>query len=484
LTLTAFAALSPGPAIPDGLRIGNPEADLNGDGLIDLVHGRYVLMNLGGGNFVRHELGLPGWDAVSTTLDMNGDGLDDLIVHDNPTAPPGSEPAKRKYQLFINGGNLNFGTGIDIPYGDGLPHAADVDGDGLDDLVVLTGIKDIGTEVRAYLSRGDGTFTARAPGRIPKNPQEEVFSPTRLLVGDFNRDGIRDLVFRTELDLVVLRGTGSGKFGDGDARFFPYGGGNLRVGDIDGDGNLDILAAGPRTVRVFFGDGTAHFPRFQSVRIARLREYPDPRYNYDQTSPNHIAIGEFVRKGRTEIAVAMYEGDVVVLAYENGKLQEVNRMTTDVVNPTVYSNAFMEVGKTDLYMSWLTGGTGKAALVIANPAEPLFATAVPKAGRARAVRGFASTKTTYDVMITGTCASFMDTWTLQREGAFGIDRNEERLIETITDGGDLTFRLTVPWAAKPAIASLTPTADGWQGRMYAETACGGNTKFQVKLTKR
>jgi hypothetical protein len=76
-------------------------------------------------------------------------------------------------------------------------------------------------------------------------------------VGDFNGDGHLDIVAANDLDntVSVLLGTGSGSFqaqATFDVGSAPF---DVAVGDFNGDGHLDIVSAneGSNTVSVLLG---------------------------------------------------------------------------------------------------------------------------------------------------------------------------------------------------------------------------------------
>lgn len=493
--LTAFGDLTRGPGVPVEFYSASL-ADLNGDGLTDFVHGRFMMVNQGGGNFARVDLGLPGWDTVDAIWDVNGDGRSDFLVGDRPSAPPGSEADATTYSLYIMGEGLQLGPRIAL--GKGIfPFVADMNGDGKDDLVLMAGVRERGkvvaTRVTVQISRGDGTFAARRPFLMPPYPQ--AWPGARLLVADLNHDGIRDFVIRVADGLVTMLGTGNGDFAAPVVRYLParqFGGGgdDLLSADIDGDRHLDIISAAPRLVRVFMGDGTGRFPRLVSAPIALLRNPPVPvnqdSLGLDGATPR-LALGQFVRSGRNEILAGIREGDLVVFAYENHKLREVRRIETEFLGPQVYVGAYRASGRTDVYVTGAIWNNGwpTPALLYVDATLP----AAPRAivgGRSRAVRGFASGPATqFDLQLRGDACvtTTSDHWSLTREGIWGSHRTAEKAVDLVQEGDIMSVRFTAPWATAPVEAYLERKGNRYAGFTHASTACG-SSRIEVSVTPR
>jgi hypothetical protein len=136
--------------------------------------------------------------------------------------------------------------------------AADVDGDGKLDLI--SGANEVGISV--FRGKGDGTFEA---GTIFDSSPLDTGRPEVSLaaVGDLNGDGKPDLVvasnFVTGRFDVVLN-NGDGTFARGVRYDTDNGGGRaVALGDLNGDGKLDILVTGGNRVDVLIGKGDGSF---------------------------------------------------------------------------------------------------------------------------------------------------------------------------------------------------------------------------------
>jgi hypothetical protein len=158
---------------------------------------------------------------------------------------------------------------------------ADINGDGHVDLLFANGgdYDTPGTPVasRVFLNGGDGTFedaSAAVLGGLPLL--------TRVIkVGDLDADGAADIVLGTTYDTQsrLLLGDGAGAFTDVTESSLPAAAlsvGDLEFGDVDADGDLDIVLAdwgdttplGPGgLVHLWLNDGSARFTDATAVRM-------------------------------------------------------------------------------------------------------------------------------------------------------------------------------------------------------------------------
>ncbi len=152
---------------------------------------------------------------------------------------------------------------------------ADINGDGRPDLLFANG----GKYSEAGPPEPSRVFVNDGPGQRFTERTEAVFGSTRgnarvIKARDLNGDGIVDIVvgntFQTQSRLYL--GAGGGAFRDVTATNLPQeplSVGDLEIGDVDGDGDLDIVLAdwgpgnnmtnaGGRT-RLWLNDGTGRF---------------------------------------------------------------------------------------------------------------------------------------------------------------------------------------------------------------------------------
>jgi hypothetical protein len=451
-------------------------ADLNRDGLDDLIQDRTVLVNAGGSFSAPVDLGLESSDRVIEVLDANGDGWPDLLTSDGFNG-------QSHYRLYLATGGGGFSAASFIPT-QSPPYVADVDGDGMDDLIttidVFKGMIRIATDLTVWRSNGVGSFSRLNTYRIP--PYIQILPGYRVLAGDLNHDGNPDLVIRCLDELVVMRGTGGGSF-EVESRFLPhpYGINAKALADIDGDGNLDFVLAEQREVLAFLGDGRGNFPRVAAGTIEKKHEMVVPAFlgnaiREGMQQPKDLAIGNFTTS-RTQIAAGTAEGDVVILEYHDGVLREVARNQTEFLLTSVRVGSFVSTGHSDLEASGtLAGATNgelpSPRLLIGMMRVP---TAAPRpiTARARTVRNTFPESVRYTVMTRGGCASNDAVWTLRHEGMFNTGTSTDGgRVDAFIKGDWMWYRLNVPYAIDSVGGILLGHGDTYTGTVAVKTnAC-------------
>ncbi|WP_459864635.1 FG-GAP repeat domain-containing protein [Endothiovibrio diazotrophicus] len=237
-------------------------ADCDGDGRLDLVAGRGVMLGDGAGGFATLSPLLlsprEGYQAEMLRhlpVDLNGDGYPDLAsisrLYDSVSVilnraavdlPPFSPTA-----YPIDGTALAMAGG-------------DLNGDGVTDLVVghqgTDGAEDAAGSVTLLLSDGSGGFTSGGPLTVGNQPQG-------VALADLDRDGHLDLVTANagSDDLSLLLGNGDGTFATATTLAAGERPGQIAVADLNGDTfpDLAVLDFGSEAVTRLLGDGRGGF---------------------------------------------------------------------------------------------------------------------------------------------------------------------------------------------------------------------------------
>ena len=240
-------------------------ADLDGNGSLDLVVSndrpdkKVIYLNDGRGNFrTAGTFGRPEWSTrYITVADLNGDGRPDIIVANRSSNPAQPVPCF----VCLNDGKGGFPTEIPLPTQSAtIIVAADLDGDGKIDLFVPH--RDGGQSL-IFWNDGTGKFSV-APGNV--GPKQ---STTRAAVAaDLDGDGIVDLVVGDAKDgMFIYRGKGQRAFEEpfpiGEKSGAPY---SIGVMDLNRDGKLDLVV-GRQEARgsVFFNQGSAKKSAFDEA---------------------------------------------------------------------------------------------------------------------------------------------------------------------------------------------------------------------------
>lgn len=258
--------------------------DINQDGLPDLVTIQWngtlnILLNPGKGKLSGIALSSVNTSAVAlgvdipyaTVVDLNNDGYPDIAAMD---------AANNAEIIFLNNKNGGFQNAVSIPIvfsdgatflgGGGQTVFADVNGDKIPDMVVLTmqilapSYTTTAIHIRVYPGKGDGTFGTPLPDQTVTFQGQLTSVWSQSLLQDINKDGSPDLMvefsgYDSSYNSYTFIGTalnsGKGVF-TGFPSIFPTTGavvpntevgrgaliyGGLAVSDLNGDGNPDML---------------------------------------------------------------------------------------------------------------------------------------------------------------------------------------------------------------------------------------------------
>jgi len=241
-------------------------ADFDTDGLVDIVKVEpagtrgtvYFHKGLGNGGFaqaVRSDLGGVNDSGRLLVGDVRGqDGRLELIKLKSLSGQV------TVHRLQANGDfDSGVATNLGAPIDTGRLLVMDCNGDRRDDLVRI----DRTSRIFVHLSRNDGTFAAGIQTDLGNGPND----PGCLMTGDFNGDGLPDLLKVKSLSsrVYVHFSFGTGSFGQGletDLKGPAIDAGRILVADVDHDGIQDILRHYYNSTIVDCyrseGDGTFH----------------------------------------------------------------------------------------------------------------------------------------------------------------------------------------------------------------------------------
>jgi hypothetical protein len=280
--------------------------DLDRDGEMDLVvampsSNRVLVLQ----RALRTDLNLrtyleTGWAPQSMALgDLNDDGQLDVVTVDAGNNDISGEAGEPGISVLFGedvGGTFSAPIRTQIPGGAAEGAAfGDLNGDGRLD-IALSATQH--ATILIYLGNADGTFTNVEGGSFG-------FSPSPLMAGDLNNDGMADLVgvnasltAASPSPVTVWLATGGGTFAEAldyvpnRSTWFQ------RLADVNGDGLLDLVGAGTgNPVLMGRGDGT-----FGCTEI------------YDPDLSGNVLVGDLNRDGKADLALTkQYDSAVVAI---------------------------------------------------------------------------------------------------------------------------------------------------------------------------
>ena len=256
----------------NGLSMDAGVGDLDGDGDLDIVianefNPNILLLNDGSGRFTDGSARLPAADRDSEDVgvaDFDGDGdLDIVVVSEDD----------RVNELYFNDGSGRFtdeGHRLPVQGTTNGVVVADLTDDGFPDILLANNGQD------AFLvNDGEGNFVDETAERLPRSG--DVTQDLEL--GDVDGDGDMDLVVANEGPNALHLNDGEGRFVADTTRIpmreAPEETREADFGDVDGDGDLDLLFANvsafvsdadPRN-RLLINDGDGRFTDETASRL-------------------------------------------------------------------------------------------------------------------------------------------------------------------------------------------------------------------------
>lgn len=361
----------PGFTLPTNINIGaSPffisKGDFNNDGIIDLVTANIsnstisIFLGNNSGSFSA-PTSLPTGASPSQIAidDFNNDGKQDIAV---------TARNNGNISLFLGSPTTpgTFASAINIPIGVGTVSlaSADFNQDGRKDLTAVSVANNGGSLLFVLLANGSGAFSAPV-----------TFTPTNpnfVNVKDINKDGKVDIISSSRSGVVsVLLGDGLGTFAAPMETLTNADSASFSVGDLNNDGNLDVVTANltTGTGSILLGNGTGSFT-LSSIAVGG-------------GSTTAVEIADLNLDGKSDLA---FSGSAGVVSFFSGNgdgtFATRRAFPTGIIPNSILSADINRDGKLDLATSNQNGAnfsvltnTFSATCVTPSFATPINATA-------------------------------------------------------------------------------------------------------------
>jgi len=353
----------------------------NGDVVMGAGGGAYVYINNGDGTFkapVLYGGTGPQWVDSIVITDINGDKKNDLVV---------SSYTSSAVWTMLGNGKGGFTAGSSFAT-DGYPNnvvVADFNGDKKLDFVVGQQGYAGGQWMTMGLGNGDGTF---------RSSQSYGYTwsglVSQIATADLNNDGNLDMVEAgggTGVGITVMLGSSHGVFGSpistavGCGQANRNGVNSIAVGDVSGDGKVDVVATSlnigitncENVVAVLIGSGNGKFktPVYYSTGVT--------------VQSGSVTLGDLNGDGKLDIVVSNADGSLSVLLNKGKGIYGTATViiaASGTQGGNIVIGDFNKDGKLDLAVTDYSGtainvllgngdGTFKAPISTPSPINPI-----------------------------------------------------------------------------------------------------------------
>jgi hypothetical protein len=348
-TATSFSAVNftPQANFTTGLRPSSVTVgDVNGDGILDFVtansgsNNASVLLGNGDGTFQNQATFATGTKPYSVTLgDVNGDGKLDIIT--------ANFHSSNAVSVLLGNGNGTFKNQNTFAPGNSSDSVTlgDVNGDGKLDIVTANTTGTATDNAGVLLGNGNGTFKNQATFTTGNRPLS-------IKLGDVNGDGKLDIVTANYVggNVSVLLGNGNGTFKTQATFATGFAPKSVTLGDVNGDGKLDIVTAnyGNDNASVLLGNGNGTFQNQNTFATGTDR-------------PRSLTIGDVNGDGKLDILKANYSSDTASVLLNsiafNGQTFNIKNATPTSTSLAASSNPSV-FGQSVTFTATVTGSSG------------------------------------------------------------------------------------------------------------------------------
>ncbi|MBU2887702.1 VCBS repeat-containing protein [Gilvimarinus agarilyticus] len=353
----------------NSLKYGGPTiADMDNDGDYDFIVNNHndasskLYWNNGDGTVSKHDANLARWfmhDLHGTSPgDYDNDGDLDLVVTQG--GGNGTNPSKANFYRNNNGTLVLYTGDVGIDKG-GRGRGArwsDMDIDGDLDLLLFNETSLYGDKPQHffYENLGDGRFERKSV------PGIQAMHPSRVLLTDFNGDGIDDFVMYGPLSL--WQGNGDFTFSDVTAKVPSQVKSLTNIMavtdvDIDNDGDLDLYLARGKAFEGGKGESpSVDFDPLQKIFAIKPRGYRGvDTFSFTAQGPVELSDYYFLAQG-------LQRGKDYPMFLGRDKQSTVLQKGQDwTLNPNQAEGWPDDISENGMYFGYLGNGQWKAALV-------------------------------------------------------------------------------------------------------------------------